>query len=367
MRNRLPGSITFLLEDSIFLMVGTLAGLIWANLHWAGYEQITSHLHFAINEIAMAFFFGIAAKEVYEALLPGGALASPRKAAMPLLATLGGMLGPASLYLAGVWLFDRPELLDGWAIPSATDIAFSYLAARFIFGAKHPAIPFLLLLAIADDGGGLLILALFYPTAEVNLLAFAGLVGGALGIALAFKRMKVANFWPYVAISGSLSWLGFYWGGLHPALALVPVIFAMPHEAVDGGIFAESEEVRRDALNQFKYWWRDPVELILGLFGFVNAGVVITGMGAGTWLVGLGLIVGKPLGIILFCLLGRALRLHLPDGMHWNDLIVLGCIAGIGFTVALFVSTVAFPPGPLLDAVKMGALFSFFSMGVAIV
>ncbi len=250
MRNRLPGSITFLLEDSIFLMVGTLAGLIWANLHWAGYEQITSHLHFAINEIAMAFFFGIAAKEVYEALLPGGALASPRKAAMPLLATLGGMLGPASLYLAGVWLFDRPELLDGWAIPSATDIAFSYLAARFIFGAKHPAIPFLLLLAIADDGGGLLILALFYPTAEVNLLAFAGLVGGALGIALAFKRMKVANFWPYVAISGSLSWLGFYWGGLHPALALVPVIFAMPHEAVDGGIFAESEEVRRDALNQ---------------------------------------------------------------------------------------------------------------------
>lgn len=367
MRDRLSASITFLLENSIFLMVGTLAGLIWANLDWATYEAVTHPIHFTINEIAMAFFFGIAAKEVFEALLPGGPLASPRKAAMPLLATLGGMLGPASLYIAGAWLLDQPELLRGWAIPCATDIAFSYLAARFIFGAKHPAIPFLLLLAIADDGGGLLILALFYPTDQVNLLAFAALVGAAIGVALVLKRQKVTNFWPYIALSGPLSWLGFYWGGLHPALALVPIIFAMPHETADVGIFAEGEEKHPDALNQFKNWWRYPVELILGVFGFVNAGVLFTNVGVGTWLVLVGLVVGKPLGIVLFSLLGRAFSLSLPDGMRWNDLIVLGCVAGTGFTVALFVSTVAFPMGSTLDAAKMGALFSFGAMGVAAV
>ena len=367
MRDRLSASITFLLENSIFLMVGTVAGLVWANLDWASYESVIHPIHFAVNEIAMAFFFGIAAKEVFEALLPGGPLASPRKAAMPLLATLGGMLGPASLYVAGTWLLDQPELLRGWAIPCATDIAFSYLAARFIFGAKHPAIPFLLLLAIADDGGGLLILALFYPTDQVNLLAFAALVGAGVGVALVLKRQKVTNFWPYIALSGPLSWLGFYWGGLHPALALVPIIFAMPHETADVGIFAEGEEKHPDALNQFKNWWRYPVELILGVFGFVNAGVLFTNVGVGTWLVLVGLVVGKPLGIVLFSLLGRAFNLSLPDGMRWNDLIVLGCVAGTGFTVALFVSTVAFPMGSTLDAAKMGALFSFGAMGVAAV
>ncbi len=367
MRDRLSASITFLLENSIFLMVGTIAGLVWANLDWASYESVTHPIHFAVNEIAMTFFFGIAAKEVFEALLPGGPLASPRKAAMPLLATLGGMIGPASLYLGGAWLLDQPELLRGWAIPCATDIAFSYLAARFIFGAKHPAIPFLLLLAIADDGGGLLILALFYPTDQVNMLAFAALVGAAIGVALVLKRRKVTNFWPYIALIGPLSWLGFYRGGLHPALALVPIIFAMPHAASDIGIFAEGEEKHPDALNQFKNWWRDPVELILGVFGFVNAGVLFTNVGVGTWLVFVGLIVGKPLGIVLFSLLGRAFNLSLPDGMRWNDLIVLGCVAGTGFTVALFVSTVAFPMGSTLDAAKMGALFSFGAMGVAAV
>jgi len=367
MRDKVQRYISFLLENSLFLMVGTILGLAWANLHWDSYARISEAIHFPVNEIAMAFFFGIAAKEVFESLLPGGALSSPRKAAMPLLATLGGMIGPATLYVLGALLLGQHELLRGWAIPCATDIAFSYLIARFIFGDKHPAIPFLLLLAIADDGGGLLILALFYPTGNVRLGLFAALVVGALVVAYLLKRQKVTNFWPYLAISGPLSWLGFYYGGLHPALALVPIIFAMPHEASDIGIYAAQEETQLDALNQFKHWWKNPVEVILALFGFVNAGVMFTSVGAGTWLVCIGLIVGKPLGITLFSLLGRAFGLSLPDGMHWNELVVLGCAAGIGFTVALFVSTVAFPIGGILDAAKMGALFSFGSMLVTII
>ncbi len=366
MRDKVQGTINFLLENSLFLMVGTVIGLVWANVQWESYERLAQAIHFPVNEIAMAFFFGIATKEVFESLLPGGALSSPRKAAMPLLATLGGMLGPAGLYTIGALLLQR-ELLRGWAIPCATDIAFSYLIARFIFGAKHPAIPFLLLLAIADDGGGLLILALFYPTGQVNLVLFAGLVAAALVVALLLKRRKVTNFWPYIAICGPLSWLGFYLGGIHPALALVPIIFAMPHEATDLGVFAEQEGTQLDALNQFKQWWKNPVEIILALFGLVNAGVMFTSVGTGTWLVFFGLLLGKPLGITLFCLIGRACKLSLPDGMHWNDLVVMGCAAGIGFTVALFVSTVAFPPGAHLDAAKMGALFSFGSMAVAVI
>ena len=108
-------------------------------------------LHFVVNDIGMAFFFALAAKEVTEATAPGGALHSPRRAAMPLAAAVGGMLGPALIFITLTIVLDRPNLERGWAVPTATDIAFSYLAARIIFGARHPAIPFLLLLAIADD------------------------------------------------------------------------------------------------------------------------------------------------------------------------------------------------------------------------
>jgi Na+:H+ antiporter, NhaA family len=350
--------IRFLLENSFFLIIGTAAGLIWANVNWPSYERITHQIHFAVNDIGMVFFFGIAAKEVFEALLPGGVLASARKAAMPLLATLGGMIGPASLYVSGALLLGRSDLIRGWAIPCATDIAFSYLVARFVFGAKHPAIPFLLLLAIADDGLGLLILALFYPTGEIHLPLFAGFVAAALGVALILKRLGVTNFWPYLLISGSLSWVGFYQGGFHPALALVPVIFSMPHARTDIGVFAEGE-VGADALNQFEHWWSNPVELILGFFGLANAGVMLSSVGTGTWLVLVGLLAGKPLGIITFSFLGRALKLSLPEGMRWADLVVLGFAAAVGFTVALFISTVAFDPGETLDTVKMGSLLSF--------
>jgi NhaA family Na+:H+ antiporter len=285
---------------------------------------------------------------------------------MPLLATAGGMIGPASIYVSGALLLGRSDLIRGWAIPCATDIAFSYLVARFVFGAKHPAIPFLLLLAIADDGLGLLILALFYPTGEIHLALFAGFMAAAVGVALILRRLGVTNFWAYLLISGSLSWVGFYRGGFHPALALVPVIFSMPHGRTDTGLFADAS-IRANALDQFEHWWSNPVELILGLFGLANAGVMLSSVGAGTWLVLIGLLAGKPLGIVTFSLLGQALGLSLPEGMRWSDLVVLGFAAAVGFTVALFISTVAFTPGVTLDTVKMGSLLSFSAMLLAII
>ena len=367
MKWKLQGYIKFFVENSLLLILGTATGLVWANVNLETYSEISHYLHFAINDIGMAFFFGIAAKEVFEAVLPGGPLASRKEAAMPLMATLGGMLAPALFYVFGAMLLSRPDLTRGWAIPCATDIAFSYMVARFVFGAKHPAIPFLLILAIADDALGLIILALFYPVGSVNLLVFGLFVGAAVAVNLILRKLRLVSFWPYILLGGSLSWLGFYLGGFHPALALVPVIFAMPHAQTDIGIFEEGKGELTDPLNQFERWWENPVALILGLFGFANAGVAFTTLTAGTWLVLIALLLGKPMGIILSCAVGRRLGLNLPTGMRWKDVLVVGCAASIGFTVALFVSTVAFSSGPNLDAAKMGSLLSFGGILITIV
>jgi|TARA_B100000953_G_scaffold237095_1_gene198616 NhaA family Na+:H+ antiporter len=378
--NNRRGALQFLLDNSAFLIGGAVVALAWANINKETYHEVMHAViagegkhpvtpHFIINDILMAFFFAIAAKEVWEALLPGGPLSNMRKAATPLIATLGGMVGPAGLYLLGCyWLGTMDELGSGWAVPMATDIAFSYLIARLIFGPGHVAIPFLLLLAIADDAGGLLILAVFYPQGEMApiwLLATAG----AIIMGLLMRRMKLQSFWWYLLLPGTLSWFSFYESGLHPALGLVPIIPTLPHAHTDLGLFAREELGRHDTLNEFEHWWKNPVEIILGLFGLANAGVVFTSVGDGTWLVLAGLLIGKPLGVALFTLLGqKVLRLELPVGMSFRDLLVVGMVAGIGFTVALFVATAAFPAdSPHLDSVKMGALGSFAAAFLAIV
>lgn len=336
------------------------------------FERHGITVHFLINDILMALFFAIAAKEVWESLLPGGALSNPRKAATPLLATLGGVVGPAGLYMMGVMLFNTPnadgvrELAPGWAIPCATDIAFSYLVARLIFGNGHPAIAFLLLLAIADDAAGLVILAVAYPSKPLEL-QWLLLTGVAMAMAYALQKMRVQSFWAYLLVPGVLSWISFDLTGIHAALGLVPIIPLLPHAHSDLGIFAHEELGRHDTLNEFEHWWKNPVELVLGAFGLANAGVVLSSIGLGTWLVVIGLLVGKPLGITFMTWIAqRVFKLEMPRGMGYRHIITLGTIASIGFTVALFVSTAAFKtPGPIQDSVKMGALLSFLGALVA--
>ena len=346
---------------------GAHAGGHGAAAHGDGHEH--SHpitWYFIINDILMAFFFAIAAKEVWESMLPGGALSNPRKAAMPLLATLGGIVGPALLFIIGAIAVGQLGTLGkGWAVPCATDIAFSYLVGRLIFGSGHPAIAFLLLLAIADDAAGLVIIAIAYPQQTPELMWLLLSVGG-MAIAFVMGKMKIHSFWWYLLIPGVMSWFGFYWAHIHPALGLVPIIPMMPHAGSDLGIFVKAELKRNDTLNEFEHWWKNPVEIILGLFGLCNAGVAFTSIGAGTWLVLLGLIIGKPVGIALCAWAGEKLfGLSVPDGMDYRDVITLGFVAGIGFTVALFVSTAAFDKAdPNLDPIKMGALLSF---GAAII
>ncbi|MFK8112767.1 MAG: Na+/H+ antiporter NhaA, partial [Rubripirellula sp.] len=187
--------------------------------------------------------------------------------------------------------------------------------------------------------------------------------------ALALRRMKVHTHWAYFLGPGVLSWLSFYQANIHPALGLVPIIPMLPHAHTDLGLFAKEELDRDDTLNEFEHFWKTPVEFFLGAFGLANAGVVLSSLGSGTWLVLAGLLVGKPVGITLMTLFAeKGLKLEKPAGMDYRHVITLGVVAGIGFTVALFVSVAAFTvPGAIQDSVKMGALLSFAAAPLAII
>lgn len=414
----------FVTNYSLLLISGALIALIWANIDphsyhhfveypvwfndWIGldveywkkaygegyekyaYEGATRVLsaHYLVNDMLMAFFFAIAAKEVWEAIILENGSLRGRKAATPLFATAGGMFGPIAVYL-GLAYFMGSEtynaVFNGWAIPTATDIAFSYLIGRMVFGAGHPAVRFLLLLAIADDAAGLIILAVFYPSGDLAPVWLLLSLAAALGVFFLFNWLprkldrgnqdrptstwvrKNLSFWPY-ALAAALSWYGFMRSGLHPALGLLPVVPAIPHADRAFGIFSEAEQYLTDLLNQIEHALKHPVEIVLFFFGLLNAGVEFGAIGAATWLVLAGLIIGKPVGILLFGWVAAVpLKLGIPQGMRIIDLVVIGFVAAIGFTVSLFVASVAFDAGPVQDAAKMGALFSFFAAVLSII
>ncbi len=407
----------FVTNYSLLLIGGALLALIWVNTFPDSYHQLvdfaliddffigyahyddsgavayrTLTLHYLVNDVLMAFFFAIAAKEVWEAVILENGSLRGKKAATPLVATLGGMIGPITVYL-GLAAFLGSDTYDavarGWAIPTATDIAFSYLVGRMVFGAGHPAVRFLLLLAIADDAAGLIILAVFYPSGDLTPLWLLLSLGAAIAVFVLAnwlpRRLDRGNearpnstwvrdklsFWPYL-IAGALSWYGFQEAGIHPALGLLPIVPTIPHADRAFGIFSEAEQYLTDLLNHIEHLLKHPVEVILFFFGFLNAGVEFSSIGSPTWLVLAGLLIGKPAGILLFgWVAAYPMKLGLPAGMRTIDLLVIGCVAAIGFTVSLFIASVAFDGSAMLgdinvrDAAKMGALFSFAAAFVA--
>ena len=366
-------------EFSLPLIVGVITALAWANLDPEGYHHLIhwspfgadSHLnlHFLANDIFMVLFFGIAAKEIVEACLPGGALNPPRRAINPLMATLGGVFGPVAAYFLWIAATNDWSIANGWGVPTATDIALAWLVARLVFGPTHPAVSFLLLLAVVDDGLGLGIIAIFYPD-PVNPVrpVFFVLIVAACALAYAMKRKGVTNYWAYLIGPGVLSWCGLFLSHLHPALALVVVVPFMPHAKRDEGIFAEMQSVPvpGDTLNQFEHAFKGPVDFGLFGFGLANAGVMFSTVGNATWGIFVALVVGKMVGIYAFAMVGKLMGFPLPEGMNKRSLLVTGLIAGIGLTVALFVSGVAFTDPTLQGAAKMGALLSAVAAPMAI-
>lgn len=390
--------VSFVQEFSIPLIAGVVVALLWANFHHGSFQalvhwvpeplhdvQLFHHglFYFLVNDVFMVLFFGIAAKEITEAALPGGHLNPIKKAMNPLLATLGGVVGPILVFFALLAVTEHlgklPAGADhalvhrGWGIPTATDIALAWLVARAVFGAGHPAVGFLLLLAVADDAIGLAIIAIFYgdplhPAEPAWLL----LILLAMGVAYALRRRRVSSWVPYVAVAGPLSWAGLVLAHLHPALALVFVVPFLPGPRHDTGLFAEEDEVdlagpqaaarlglHHSTLHQFEHDLKLTVDLGLFFFGIANAGVELAEIGSMTWCVFGALLFGKTLGIGTCSLLSRAAGFPLPAHMGRREAFMAGFVASLGLTVALFVAGAAFPMDPVLQGqAKMGALLS---------
>ena len=390
-----------------------IAGLVFANIDIHAYEDMVDYhvfgdstkifgksvtVHFLVNEIFMVFFFGIATKEITESVLPGGALNPMHKAINPLMGTLGGILGPAGLFFLLAWAFyggssDLSTVANGWGIPTATDIALAWLVARVIFGASHPAVNFLLLLAVADDAIGLGIIAVFYPDPEHPVApSWLLLVVAGMAVAYVMRRYGVSQWPVYILIAGGLSWVGLVKSSIEPALALVIIVPFLPGPRTTHGLFEdedyefehprpngseaapsgasavgapreeeaeeEEEQHRHSPLDAFEHQLKLPVDFGLFFFAFFNAGVAFGSISQVTFIVLISLIAGKTVGITLFSWIGERLGFPLPDGMGLKHLLVASIIAGLGLTVALFVAGKAYEDPAFQDPAKMGAVLS---------
>ena len=378
-------TLNYLSEFSIPLIAGVLVALLLANIDEHLYHHLLEYpllgengtmfghtitFHFLMNDIFMVFFFGIAAVEITQAVLPGGSLNPISRAVNPLLGTVGGVLGPVGVYFLLCYLLQVDEVVyKGWGIPTATDIALAWLVARLVFGSRHPAVSFLLLLAVADDAIGLGIIAIFYPdplhpVEPIYLL----LTAGGMLVAFALRMMKVKSFLPYILLGGTLSWCGLILAHLHPALAFVFIVPFMPAgHGSHSELFADENE--HTTLVGFEHAFKLPVDLGLFGFGLANAGVSLAGISEVTWIVLGSLVLGKAIGITVLSKGGDLLGFHLPEGMGFRSLFVASVIAGLGLTVALFVSQQAFSAAQypqIQGAAKMGALLSGGVAGLAI-
>jgi NhaA family Na+:H+ antiporter len=316
-----------------------------------------------VNDIGMAFFFALITKEVAEATLPGGALHPWRRAALPVAAAIGGVLMSIASYLAFTHATGEHMLEDGWVAACAIDIPGTYVIARLIFG-RHHAVPFLLLVAISADAIGLACVAVLHPMTALQWGLGLGLMAVAVGSAAALRNRGVKNFWLYLAGPGLLSWAALFLGGVHPALALVPIVPFFPHGKRDLGLMVEPAPRAHDTLTLFERWWRLPVETVLLLFGLVNAGVPLHGLEEGLWAIPVAAI-GRPIGIVAAAGVAIAAGLHLPLRVGWREVVVVGCTASIGLVFALFFATAVMPLGPLLLQLKTGALLTVAGSALA--
>ena len=291
-----------------------------------------------INDGLMAVFFFLVGLEIKREFLEGE-LSSPAQVVLPAMGALGGMVVPAAIYAGLNW--GDPVAMDGWAIPVATDIAFA-LGLLSVFGERVPT-PlkvFLLTLAIFDDLAAIVIIALFYSG---DLAVEALMVGlAALGVAVAMNRMGVTRISAYVLL-GVVLWVAVLKSGVHATLAGVLLAFCVPIRG-DGD---------RSPLKELEHDLHGPVAyLILPVFAFANAGLSLGGMSLGDLaspvtlgVIG-GLLVGKPVGILLFVGAAVALRLvQLPKGVSWLQILGVAFACGIGFTMSLFIAGLAFEHG----------------------
>lgn len=338
-------------------MIAAFAALAWANSPWRVTYVDLWHwpigitlrglvferdLHFWINDGLMTVFFFVVGLEIRREI-HAGELSEGRRAMLPMAAALGGMIVPAMIFLA--WNSGRPSAA-GWAVPMATDIAFAVGALALLGKRVAPALRILLLaLAVIDDVGAILVIALFYSSG----LAAPGLFVLALGIVAIFTMQRLDIRLPaFYLVPAVVIWAGACRAGIHPTLAGVMVGLMTPTSHVD-------------RLQSLLHRW--VAFGIMPLFAFANAGVPLgqisfEGDALRVFLgVATGLILGKPIGILAVSWLAVTLRLAaLPTRVRWSHVGIVGMVGGIGFTMALFIAQLAFPEGLLLETAKFAIL-----------
>lgn len=316
-----------------------------------GALEINKNMLLWINDALMAVFFLLIGLEVKREMNQG-ALASRRQAVFPVIAALGGMVVPALVYLA----FNAQDSIarEGWAIPAATDIAFA-LGVLALLGNRVPAALkiFLMALAIIDDLGAIIIIALFY-THDLSVVSLV-VAAGAIIVLAALNLSGVRRTGIYLLV-GTILWTAVLKSGVHATLAGVIVGFMIPLKEQNGKSPAKE-------LEHVLHPW--VAFLILPLFAFANAGVSLQGVTLEglTSLLPLGIVaglfIGKPLGISIFCWLALKLKwASLPEGTTCQQIMAVGILCGIGFTMSIFIATLAFggvDPG-LINWAKLGIL-----------
>ena len=332
-------------SSSIILGLATVFALLLANSSYSSSYHSFLEMKFFnlsvshwINDGLMAVFFFLVGLEIKKEIVVGE-LNSIKKASLPIAAALGGMIVPAFIYL--LYNPQSPESM-GWGIPMATDIAFA-LGVLSLFGKRIPAALKILLLAVAivDDLGAIIVIAVFY-TSKLNLFGLGlGLI--AIMVIQLLKHLRISNYFIYVLL-GIILWFGVLYSGVHATIAGVILGLLTPIQFQDKDL---KQIYPAERLIKFLH---TPVSfLIMPIFALANAGVEfnmssLSAASSSNLFKGIvwGLVIGKPLGIFLFSFLSYKLKIsHLPKGMNWRHILVLGSIAGIGFTMSLFISKLA--------------------------
>ncbi|MFL1894833.1 Na+/H+ antiporter NhaA [Aquimarina sp. 2-A2] len=402
-------------NTGIVLLITVIVAMVWANSPWQeiyrslmrmdisftiGGFEITEPLLLWINDGLMAFFFLQVGLELKREIL-GGKLSTPQNAILPIGAAIGGMVFPALLY----FLFNTAgEASQGWGIPMATDIAFS-LGVLALFGKGLPIAlrVFLVTLAVVDDLGGVLVIALFYTSGISTMDLFHGLLFFALLIIGNYAGIRKTWFYAIIGIGGV--WLAFFFSGIHPTIAGILTAIAIPGRVkikedtflkrlsnlharfikikpVKGTLISNEQLEVLEEIKKTSSEAETPLQklekslspivnfMVLPLFALANAGIHLHGEVGRVLLnpvslgIGAGLVLGKFVGIVSFTRILVAFKLaKLPDRVNWNQIYGIAFLGGIGFTMSLFINELAFTNEEFIYTAKVSILFASLIAG----